>query len=320
MDNQQPTGVSPVSDLPSELWTLSAQELRNLWNEDSHSDLRNRSVLRLEFQRIVAVLTYGDRDALERSIAPNARWVIARYALDDNVLAGFTEETNNFFHESNAARSRYVTGPIEPDQAIRELDSDDLLLRAQAALDDLSPDAASSIPQLRERVVRMIARFESEIREVNRIVYVANREGEEMPLTPQPAPFIPPLIPDATDSDNEPEIDPQFAPEETDSDNESDFIVPPPEAITDFVQALPRQHLSDCPADIEPRCHICGDLYADVGQARPESTEGESECAVCAPCGHVVGETCLLRWLQELNDQMLPGTCPHCRREFNYEW
>lgn len=51
-------------------------------------------------------------------------------------------------------------------------------------------------------------------------------------------------------------------------------------------------------------CHICEEPYL--------STENP-EMAIKLACGHIVGATCLLRWLTPLSEQR-QNSCPFCRR------
>lgn len=66
-------------------------------------------------------------------------------------------------------------------------------------------------------------------------------------------------------------------------------------AGTRFVDQLPDITLDDLPADSRS-CHICLDSY------------GSPENPIRLPCGHVVGRSCISRWLATSN------SCPLCRR------
>ncbi|CAD6588189.1 MAG: hypothetical protein ASARMPRED_003426 [Alectoria sarmentosa] len=88
--------------------------------------------------------------------------------------------------------------------------------------------------------------------------------------------------------------------ESLDDDDDDDDDVPPAlsRAGTRFVDELADISLSDIPKDSRS-CNICMDPYG--------STENP-ENPVRLPCGHVIGRSCIARWLTTSN------SCPLCRR------
>lgn len=88
---------------------------------------------------------------------------------------------------------------------------------------------------------------------------------------------------------------PSLPTEDPSNDNVSTPLTGP---CTNFVDQLPDITLTDLPADSRS-CNICLDNYG--------STE-DSENPVRLPCGHVVGRSCISRWLTTSN------SCPLCRR------
>ena len=58
-------------------------------------------------------------------------------------------------------------------------------------------------------------------------------------------------------------------------------------------------------------CTICQEAFQ--GPGRVTRSQAGRECAIELPCGHIFGENCIMRWLEESD------TCPQCRRLFILE-
>ncbi|CAF9931635.1 MAG: E3 ubiquitin-protein ligase hrd1 [Alectoria fallacina] len=114
--------------------------------------------------------------------------------------------------------------------------------------------------------------------------YSQSFDGIDMPGMLDPLDLGPPSVPleDSLDDD----------------DDDDDVPASLPRAGTRFVDKLPDISLSDIPKDSRS-CNICMDPYG--------STENP-ENPVRLPCGHVIGRSCIARWLTTNN------SCPLCRR------
>ena len=74
--------------------------------------------------------------------------------------------------------------------------------------------------------------------------------------------------------------------------------------VPDFLKNLPKVKSDELPPERES-CMICQEQYGTV------TNDGILEHPVRLPCGHVLGNDCIEKWLYD-NDQ---NTCPYCRKE-----
>lgn len=102
-------------------------------------------------------------------------------------------------------------------------------------------------------------------------------------------------------------------------DEEDSGFRRPPNEVKGILQKLPRVEISWLEAD-DLKCSICQSEYgkergdktksaSDSDQMLPDDESPESP--VRLPCGHLLGDLCIYRWLEEPQ----PASCPLCRHK-----
>lgn len=104
---------------------------------------------------------------------------------------------------------------------------------------------------------------------------------------------------------------------EIDLDEEESGFRRPPSEVEGILQKLSRVEISRLKAD-DLECSICRSEY---GKERGDKTKPASdsdqklpddelpESPVMLPCGHLLGDLCIYKWLEESQ----PASCPLCR-------
>lgn len=80
------------------------------------------------------------------------------------------------------------------------------------------------------------------------------------------------------------------------------------------------------PVHIELNCTVCANEIGlpnwvkdpKLNKEHPHPDQQEVETLMVLPCGHLIGETCWVKWKQQCEAQNKPHSCPFCRFEMRY--